>query len=358
MGLLLSVAVNAEQVRQMHTQVVLVPNQSADERATASVEALGKVLVRMSGSVDVLNVPALQGVLKRPEAYLESFHYEASEELIDYRGQPVQAARLVLQFSASALEKALRDAQQPVWPANRPSTLVWLVEQTVNGAQVVNPAENEVIDRGLTQAAADAGLPLALPLQDLQDQIAVNAAQLWAFEQDEIRAASRRYAVDALLVGRYSETSTGRWIASWLFEHKGKQQLFDSEAASSGLMIEAGLQQVAAYLAGLYGVVATDMPSNALVAKIEGINEFGDYVQVLDYLNKLAIVGHVGLLALEGNEMTISLFVEGDDSVLMDTLALDRKLNYVKDLSQQATPVTYRIGSINSPLRFEWLGER
>jgi len=354
--LLLASMVNAEQVKQMHTQAALVPNQSAEEREVAASSALAQVLVRMSGSVDALDAPAIERLLQRPEAYLESFHYEATEELIDYRGQPVQAARLVLKFSGSALEKALRDAQQPVWPANRPSSLVWLVAQQPGGVQVINPAEDELLDKALTGAAANVGLPIALPLLDLQDQMAASAADLWSLDQEAIRSASRRYAVDAVLVGRYSETSSGQWMASWLFEHKAKQQLFDSEGVSREEMIEKGLQRVAAYLAGLYGVVASDMPANALVAKIDGIDGFGDYVQALEYLNKLAIVGHVGLLSLEGDVMTVSLFVEGNDAVLMDTLALDRKLNYVEDLAIQGTVPQYRIGSINHPLKFEWLG--
>lgn len=357
LGLLWAGAANAELVRQMHTQVVLVANQSTETRSAAASEALGQVLVRMSGSAEVLTVPAIERILQQPKAYLESFHYEASGELIDYQGQPVQASRLILKFSGSALEKALRDARQPVWPANRPSTLIWLVSQTADGAQIISPAEDEIVDRSLTLAAADAGLPLALPLLDLQDQMSISAADLWRFDQDVIRTASRRYAVDAVLVGRYSETSSGRWLGSWLFEHKGKQQLFDTDSESLETAISSGLQQVAAYLAGLYGVVANDMPANALVAKIDGVKDFGSYVQVLDYLNKLAIVGHVGLLALEGDQLTVSLFVEGEDGVLMDTLALDRKLNYIKDLSVQEQPA-YRIGSINHPLRFEWLGGR
>jgi len=354
--LLLAFAVSAEQVKQMHTQAALVPNQSAEEREVAASSALAQVLVRMSGSVDVLNAPAIERLLQRPEAYLESFHYETSEELIDYRGQPVQAARLVLKFSGSALEKALRNAQQPVWPANRPSSLVWLVAQEAGGVQVINPAEDELLDRFLTRAATNVGLPVALPLLDLQDQMAVSAADLWALDQEAIRTASRRYAVDAVLVGRYSETSSGQWMASWLFEHKSKQQLFDSEGTSREEMIETGLQRVATYLSGLYGVVASDMPANALVAKIDGVDVFADYVQALEYLNRLAIVGHVGLLSLEGDVMTVSLFVEGDDSVLMDTLALDRKLNHIEDLATQGTVPQYRMGSINHPLKFEWLG--
>lgn len=342
----------------MHSQTVLVPNQSAEARDVAAASALGQVLVRMSGSRGVLGVPVIQELMRRPQAYLESFHYEASQELIEYQGQPVQASSLVLQFSGAALEKALRDAQQPVWPGNRPSTLVWLVEKTGAGPQVMNPAEEELLNLDLNYAATNVGLPLALPLLDLQDQMAASADDLWRLDQDVVRAASRRYAVDAVLVGRYSQTSSGRWMASWLFEHKGKQKLFDVEGNSQREMIEAGLQYVAEHLAGLYGVVASDMPANALVARVEGIRSFGDYVQLLDYLNQLAIVGHVGLLSLVGDEITVSLFVEGDDKVLMDTLALDRKLSHVEDLSTQDSPPLYRIGSINHPLRFEWLAGR
>jgi hypothetical protein len=355
--LLTAFAAHAELVRNLYTQSVLVPNQSEESRREASEEALKKVLLRVSGTPDVLDSPELMGLLSRAESYLESFHYESSDELIDYMGQEVKASKLVLRFSGSTLDTFLRQVRLPVWPANRPSILVWLVKDAGVEKQMVTPEMNDPVAGQLLQVAADLGLPVTQPLFDLQDQMATNAADFWRLDRRAVHAASLRYPVDAILVGRYSQTSTGLWLATWSLEHKNAQNIFDSQAVEPQALLNGGLQQVATYLSGLYGVVASEMPNNALLLELSGVVSFADYINALAYLNELAVVSHVAPHSIAGDTMRLQLFVEGGRSVLLDTLELDRRLQRVgMPVADIAAVSVYPPGSIENPLKFIWQG--
>ncbi|GAA5316423.1 MAG: DUF2066 domain-containing protein [Candidatus Pelagadaptatus aseana] len=357
--LLVSASASAELVRDLYTQSVLVANQSEETRREAAQEALKKVLQRVSGTPDVLHSPELMGLITRAESYLESFHYESSDELIDYRGQEVKASKLVLRFSGSTLETFLRQVRLPVWPANRPSILVWLVTDSAAGKQMVSPEMADPVAELLPQVARDLGLPISRPLFDLQDQMAANAADFWRLDRRAVRAASQRYPVDAVLIGRYSQTSTGLWLATWSLEHKNNQNIFDSQAIEPEALLTDGLQQVAAYLAGLYGVVASEVPGNALVLELSSVATFADYIGALDYLNGLTIVSHVAPHSIAGDRMRLQLFVEGGRSVLLDTLELDRRLDRVASPIDGLGQVSVNPpGSLENPLKFIWQGSR
>jgi len=314
----------AERVDNLYRERVLVANQSIEVRNQAAVEALRLVLMRASGRHALGEAESLSRALAKPQRLIESFRYETAADNESGQAQ----TRLQLTFSQSSVEDLLREAGLPIWPANRPSILIWLVNDDIHaGRQVVAFAEKPELEAQLLASAQQRGLPEVLPLSDLEDQLSIGAEQLWRLDLPAIEAASARYAVDAILVGRYSQTSGGEWLASWSLQHRQKQQLFDSRGADIEGLFNQGLGAVANYFSGIYGITATDRRVATQIMEVSGVDRFQSYVALTDYLDSLEVLRHVQLLEVRGQSLRFALQPEGPMSLLLDALALDKRLN-------------------------------
>lgn len=344
----------AEPVEGLYTTDVLVSSQGRAERVRAAGEGLAEVLLRVSGHPPALRHPEVRQALKRAQRYVSEFSYESTEETLETGGAIKPAHKLILKYSASQVEQLLRKAQQPIWPSNRPNLLVWLViDEFPSGRRLVGDAP---VQDSLRAAALRRGLPMIYPLLDLQDQIALSADALWDMDEASVLAASRRYHADGILVGRYSQTSRGQWLANWKLLHKDEAVIFDSASEEFERMLNGGLDQVADYLAGLYAIVPGEQGPDAVVVQLSGVDDFASYAAALNYLDGLAMVRHAALVAVRGDTLLLNLFTEGDLSQLLDTLALDNKLipaNEGGSLSLPGSRYSTK-GSAENPLQFRW----
>lgn len=346
-----TVLATAETVTDLYRQSEPVAGQGEEERLEALATALSTVLVRVSGQRQVLEQAAIRQALQQPEALLEAYRYESATA-----GR--EQAQLVVHFSRASIEALLRESGLPLWPANRPSVLVWLVQDDWReGRRLISLQGKEGLALTATEAARDRGLPLLRPLLDLQDQSSLQADQVWNQERERILEASERYRPDAVLIGRYSQTSNGRWLSAWTLLHKQHERVFDLEAEADSEMLTQALETSSDYLASLYAIVSSDRGVDAVAMQIEQVTSLADYVQVLAYLEELTLVRQLDLTVVDGERLDLSVRVDGDALLLEDALALDDDLQPVSvddwqgvGLPEAAAP----LGSVDNPLRYRW----
>ncbi len=364
--LMSSQPIHAEVVTLLYQQSELVTGQSDVERKQAAQNALKKVLVRVSGRNLVLQEAGVQTALKRAERFVEAYRYESSDETLQQEGLSIPASRLIFNFSRTGVESLLRDHQAPLWPANRPSMLVWLVKDDLNqGRELVSLQDGGPLANAAADLSQLRGIPLVMPILDLEDRLKINPNQVWNLDQAAIIEASARYNADVLLVGRYSQTSSGQWLSAWTLLHKQHQQVFDSESSEESILVAQGLDAATDFLASIYSISSFGGVADSVILQIEQINGFDDYVSAINYLDSLEVVRHVNLAAVNAQSIHLSVKLEGDITVLTDALALDRRLGAVGDTIESSPkegigvklPVTAEpLGSEGNPLRYRWPG--
>lgn len=354
-----SEAVYAQAKLNYFSASVPVKSQSASERASAARKALSQVLVRMSGSEKVLGNSLIKQKTKSALNLVEQFQYRALDsELLKEDGYKEM---LSLTFASSLVEKMLNQAQQPFWSVNRPTTLIWLAEDTLDGGrQILNQHSDSLIIQSLSDEAERRGLPVIYPLLDLDDQLALSAEDVWSVDEQVIARASERYDVDVILVGRYSQTSRGEVWSIWQFFHAGSSQSYDSrfvlDEKNTQLSIGASaLDPLANFLAQRYAISPQLEASGRLVMQVAGVNSFGKYRRSLDYLEGLAAVSEVQLAAVRQDTMLVYLESEASIEKLLGALALDGKMQPVST-GLHAAPLWQQVprGTMENPLRFEW----
>lgn len=348
--LLLCTPALAQQRVDLYRADSLVPDQSQRERNQATVDALAEVIVRASGQPRVLQNPQVVDALGEASDYLVEWRYENSTEMLEVDGNERPAWRLVMRFSGGAIEKLLRDSRLPIWPANRPSMLVWLVVDSPQGRSRVSAGSFPEALKQVRDSAQRRGIPLVKSLMDLEDQVALPVDSLWSLDQEAIRDASERYNPDSILVGRLTETSGGQWRAGWLLLHRGTTASFDTSGADLDTLVAAGVDEVANHFFELYGIMPSEGSGAALVFQVDGVEDFASYSALRNYLDNLAVVRRYDLAAVRGGSMLLYLYLEGDTNLLRDALALDDRLVPQADLSLNSVPP----GEAGNPLRYRW----
>ncbi|MGM0563243.1 MAG: DUF2066 domain-containing protein, partial [Pseudomonadota bacterium] len=136
---------------------VRVEDQSSGERVEGFSRAAELLLQRLSGVAveDIRSDPAWSAVTNNPGRYIERYTYRAREDEEEFD--------LRVQFSARPLQEWLMARGLPLWPPQRPQTILWLVVDD-GGRRLLHRGDedHEVTDQ-VSERAGLWGLPLRWP---------------------------------------------------------------------------------------------------------------------------------------------------------------------------------------------------
>ncbi|WP_227718171.1 DUF2066 domain-containing protein [Microbulbifer sp. Q7] len=324
-----------------------VPSRGTTDRAAATSRGLERVFVRVTGNQTVGSSPKLAPVLEQAQKYVQGYRYDTVDNQLYVR----------LTFDPQAVNDLVHQLQLPLWPNNRPGTLVWMAVDTLQGGRDTLRQEDYPELFGLLDGLAmERGLPLDFPVMDLNDQRNMPLGALWAQDESAAQRAGVRYRPDATLMGRLLQTSGQRWQANWLLIHGGRSYAFDASGTSLEEVALRGVNEAANRLAERYAVRTDDTGvTSAVLVEISGVRSFADYSAATSYLQGLAQVSSADVLSVNGDRLTLALTTSTQLESLRDVLALNRNLQLANDEGLvDLTGYRAPLGSAQNPLRYSW----
>lgn len=349
--LLLVVAqkLDAVTLENLYQAEVLSESQSDAQRRIDASEGLSQVLTRVSGRSDILQNRVIVAALKTPEQYYSEFSYARVEAVNDEAVAlpqpgldplPAETPRQVMRirFAPSLIAKILREADLPVWGSNRPSVLSWMAIDDESGRQVLGEANPSLFAKTLNQAARARGVPLLLPLWDLEDSRGVSSSEIWGRFLGRIEAASKRYSPDKILVFRAESEFSNQWRGDWSLGEGGQWRSGTVYGESQAQLATALVGVLASVLSEQYAVTST---RSEVRLTVEGITEIQDYAEVSRYLEGLTQVMSVQPVRILTDMVEFKLRSEGEVQQIIDVIALDRKLSLLR-LDESSSTLWYR----------------
>ncbi|MGY8773633.1 MULTISPECIES: DUF2066 domain-containing protein [Spongiibacter] len=320
--LLGSLGSHADIVDNLYDVRLPVADQSRDARRTVAGQGLELVMIRVSGNRNPAESPAIVEALSSPEPFLTRFRYQRQDT--EDGGSELW---LDMAFSPRQVNSALQSAGLPVWSANRPPVLLWLLVDTEEGRQFVGSGAAADVEQQLRDDVRRRGLALQLPLFDLVDASNLSSDALWTLSVDQVREASQRYGSPFVLMGRATRLSSGQWLASWVLLDGDNTQRFDSEGDDASFMVGA-IDRVADIQAQRYAVQTSGggAEGSGTLVHIDGLESFADYAQMVTYLESLAVIKHANPAWMSGNELVLDLVLNGDMEKVQRFLQLDGRL--------------------------------
>jgi len=310
----------AAPVDGLYEAEVPVQGQTTEQRNEAVAKAFEKVLVKVTGHSDILSRGSLGDTLATAPGYVQEYRYRL-EEAGDVQGAaapPTQ--RLRVRFDPAAVDRLLRQRGLPVWSADRPAVLVWLGIETKGRRSLYVPESDPRPQTALERSAWERGLPLLLPLFDLEDQSSVELSDLWGGFDSKIRSVSQRYTPDVILVGRLRQVRQG-WEGDWsMLPMDAGDQRWENNAADLETVIDGGIGWVADTLAARYAPLVTGESKEDVLLRVAGIGNLLEYGRVRAYVEGLSMVDELVLVAIDADRVSFRLRARGGVATLEQAL--------------------------------------
>jgi hypothetical protein len=320
--LAVSFIASAEVVKGLHAATVPVANQGETAMKAAAGDALAEVVVKVSGSRDVLQNPVIARALPGARSHVQQYVFARDDSQ-----ESGLTARF--EFGAAYVNGLLTDAGLPLWTANRPRVLVWMAIERDGERQLVSSLESPELAAQLLSEFERRGVPARLPLYDLRDATAVSLEDVWGQRGSKIAAASARYGVEDILIGRAVAVSTGEWTGDWSYL-SGAQRLDRSgNAAAATGFLQTGVNMVAEEMASRYAVAPSGTVADRIPMVVSGVLEFSDYTAIVNWLESLELIEHANLQHISGDRIELGLDAGAAAEQLATIIELNKRLQPV-----------------------------
>ena len=299
---------------------------TSGDMTAAQSQALGDVLVKVTGKRDILTQPDVVKALAAPADYVQQYSY-----------QDIGSVKfLKADFNVAKVNALVGQSKFALLGPVRPQVAIWLV--VGEGERRILPDQSgdgwsEAL-RAQTQAM---GLPVSLPLMDLDDNMAVNATDVWGRFADPVLKASQRYGAEMVVLGKLSPEGEA-WSIDWgLYGTKPGAQAGEltelTKGSGSGTQAEVAkgfADALAGWLVQQDGTRLSGVASSQTLV-VEGLSDIDGMSQIQKLLQEMASVTKVAIGKLEGDKVTFNLSLQGDKAELVRGLQLESRLHQVED---------------------------
>jgi len=104
------------------------------------------------------------------------------------------------------------------------------------------------------------------------------------------------------------------------------------------------LDRITSQLANHFAIVRTDIGTQRVRVRVEGIKNLTAYTALLSYVQNLGLVVRVSTALLDGESLELELSLSGDSEQLNELIALDRDL----------LPLSSSLAASQSVLHYRW----
>jgi hypothetical protein len=310
-------AVQATVVENLYRADVAVEDHSSGAMDQATRAGLAQVLVKVSGSRTVLKDAEVRQALSNNRRYLQSYQYHRLES---------GGLNLQIHYDSQLVTELLTLAQQPLWTANRPPVLIWLVVDDAGGRQIATAESHPDLTATLQLDLRQRGVPAVFPLMDLQDTLAVNVYDFWRLDSLAVSRASQRYAVGSILVGRLSGLSDGRWMGEWLYLQEADRAASSFYGEELVPMSLAAIDFVAEHMAERYAVAAGSSHGEDVFLRVDNLSDYASYREVVVYLESIELIDSAYPAYVEGSSIVFRLRAQAEAEQLHRIIALSHRL--------------------------------
>ena len=242
-------------------------------RDDAVSAAFGRVLAQVAGRQAVAALAQQPAGRKAAQSALLGFRASSGAD-----GAPQIEAR----FDPAAVRAFLANQHIAALPDRRPTLLLWLLLDGSPPAWL-GAAEPPQLAAAVVQSASARGLPLLLPMLDLDERAKLPPALDPADPASlaALTTAAARYRPDGVLFGRL-RGGGDRWQADLRLSLPGRDDVTWSAVGNSA---EAAIDTALDRIGGLLGPAVPDGPPAPVQISIDGIDDLAAYARVVEHLS-------------------------------------------------------------------------
>ena len=258
--------------------------------------------------------------------------------------------KLVVKFEARKINALIKELNLPLWGVQRPLVAIWLGIEDNWRRELVTQESYPQLEQLIYDKAGRRGLPVIVPLLDLQDRRLVGIPEVWGNFSEPVEEASRRYSAERSITARmYKETDSENWILDWRFTN---DDLFDSNRLTGDKqqIVSQMIDTLARGLASEYAIDPNAYYEQATASlTLKGTQSFVDIERAKRRLLNLSVVTEVTIVRKTSEFVEFKLNHTGNLTDLKKGLGLESSFKDYKDPRD-----FYHVVDKNS-LEYQWV---
>ncbi|MCB1772169.1 MAG: DUF2066 domain-containing protein [Gammaproteobacteria bacterium] len=274
---------SADALDELFVAEAVVTDESSAARNETLSALMAEVLVRVSGDPAIGSQAAARELIADAPSLVRQYRYRSEER----NGSVVRLLNAT--FDRASTERAMRARHLPVW-TRRPQVLVWLASERGGKRTLFSLEQNPKIRAALLEHSRARGVPLQLPLMDLEDQAQLTPADLWSDYRPGIELASARYPHQVVLTGRLTARRGDRWVGDWTLIDGDGSRTFATESAALDDTLRSAVDRAQRELAARYAPVAVAGDSGGTLVYVANVRDIAGYGRLNAMLDTLDVV--------------------------------------------------------------------
>ncbi|MEM9622508.1 MAG: DUF2066 domain-containing protein [Pseudomonadota bacterium] len=316
-----------------------VAAQSQEERQRVASLGLLQVLSRVTGLRSIPRNEVVTAALANPGRYYNEFvFFNQRDEL--RREQP----HLRIVFQRDAVLELARSARLPIWWNRRPDVMLWVVVETQGRRQILDSNSTGELVEAVRNHAERRGLPVILPLMDLDDRMTVSSGDVWGRVAATLEQGARRYDADLVLVGRLRAQAAGEdsfsYRGDWEVWQDGRPLVVPVEDSAAATAAAVGLDALADQLAERFTVLPRGIRRQQFA--ITGLRDVSGYAGLMTYLSSLDFIEGVSIASLQTDSLNLQLDTHAGDDQLIMMLTAEGRLQLDESYRGAGTGLVWR----------------
>ena len=337
--------------RSMYQITAEVPSQSRNDRITAFSEAMGALIIKLTGTPEAASVENTQELIKNAEQYvtLYNYHTPTQQELIAKAKRfGDHYYKLDIVFDRDGVNNKLTSSGLSVWKGDRPSLLLWIVTEQYGNRTIVDDNSHSVLQQHFKRQSEKLGIPIIYPVGDLEDSASLSTSELWGLFAEPILRASQRYGTQAIVAIKAAQTRPDEYTGRMIFYFQGKQSSQEFESISASGMTHNIISFVTKRMAQFYASSPSQNDTTTIKLQLDGLNSPESYAECLNYLSNLAAVRELSVSRIQKSSVLFDVKLTGS------TVKLEAMINLGRALKKRELFVKGEVNNWSPTLRYQW----
>lgn len=309
----------AVKVNSLYEVSLPVMSQQEDDRVAAAREGLSQVLMKLSDDEDIQKSEVVKTALKKADYYIQEYSYQ----------QPDSSASnytIHLKFDKNDIRRLLKRASVAYWGEKRPLVLVWLVTADLNDDfQAIGSEQASTLLDVFRAESKKYGLPVIFPMMDMTDISVVSADDIASMNVAALNDAAKRYAPDALLIGKIVDNKQ-ELTSHWLLVKGGKVWEWDLSGANPDALFSSLLNEVRQTLSKKFALKLEKSIQTAFKLQVQNVVHPEDFEKLMGFMKQLLPVMQVELSQVTGDVVDMDVQVQGTMASFQENNLLNKHL--------------------------------
>lgn len=242
-------SIGAQEMEHLFSTQVTAKSQTREARNTAIRAAMLTVIQRFTLSDAFMDNLIVKRALDNAASYVDQYQNVQGQVELDKNSPRI----LRITFNQELLMTMLNRSGMAVWNEKRDKTLIWLVIEQGGREVFLEIGQNIEIEEALQEAVLTHGVPILMPLMDLEEKQQISVQDILVVNSETVLAVSARYGVATILAGKLVKRGSC-WLSEWNLHLQKREERWTESCANVTTNISRALQHVYQQLVLFYAL--------------------------------------------------------------------------------------------------------